>query len=124
MSAVVGTPANRAQRTAPVDTSDLRGMGDGMGGCVVKISVLMSVWRTPAKELAQSIGSILAQTYGDFEFLIVDDGNTDAELLFQLACYADSDPRIRLLREPHRGLTLSLNRGLEEARGEWIARQD
>jgi len=99
-------------------------MGTHVGGNVVRVTVLMAVWRTPLAELAKAIESILIQTFSNFEFLIVDDGNTDPGLGRQLDGYAQADPRIRLAREPHQGLTLSLNRGLGLARGEYIARQD
>src|SRR6266702_4955815 len=66
--------------------------------------------------------SILAQTFRDFEFLIINDGSTDDSRAI-IASYDDS--RIRILDNPENiGLTRSLNRGLAEARGELIARQD
>ena len=72
--------------------------------------------------LAAAIESVLAQTWRDFEFLIIDDASTDesAEI-----ARGFTDPRIRLLRnEQNLGLTRSMNLGLREARGELIARQD
>jgi glycosyltransferase involved in cell wall biosynthesis len=72
--------------------------------------------------LEAAVDSILEQTFDDFEFLIVDDASTDesAEIL---AAYDDS--RIRILRnEENEGLTWSLNRALDAARGTYIARQD
>jgi glycosyltransferase involved in cell wall biosynthesis len=74
--------------------------------------------------LDEAIDSILGQTFADFEFLIVDDGSKDPALRTHLAGRAGQDPRIRILWEPHRGLTASLNRGLAAADGEFIARQD
>jgi glycosyltransferase involved in cell wall biosynthesis len=69
-----------------------------------------------------AIESILAQTFSDFEFLIIDDGSTDqtAEII---AAYHDQ--RIILIRnQSNLGLIASLNRGLRQARGEFIARMD
>ena len=86
-----------------------------------RVTVLMSVYNGE-RYLAEAIDSILAQTYRDFELLIIDDASTDrtAEIL---ASYGDA--RIRVLRnEANRGLTPSLNRGLREARGELVARHD
>jgi len=85
-----------------------------------RASVLMSVFNG-AEFLAASLDSVLAQTFGDFEFIIIDDGSTDrsAEIV---AGY--SDPRIVLIRQENRGIAAALNRGLELARGEYIARQD
>ncbi len=86
-----------------------------------RVSVLMSVYNG-ARYLREAIDSILAQTFTDFEFIIVDDGSTD-ETPAILDSY--TDPRIvRLRNETNIGLTKSLNRGLAIARGEYVARQD
>jgi glycosyltransferase involved in cell wall biosynthesis len=72
--------------------------------------------------LRESIDSILTQSFTDFEFLIVNDGSSDASRSIILAY---NDPRIRLIEnEQNIGLTQSLNRGLALARGEFVARQD
>jgi len=87
-----------------------------------RITVLMPVWNGEAY-LRESIESILRQTYAAFEFLIVDDGSTDSTPQV-LADYARRDPRIRVISLPHRGIVHALNRGLEEAQSEWVARMD
>jgi hypothetical protein len=72
--------------------------------------------------VAETVAGILAQDYGHFEFIIIDDGSTDAtrDIVSSFA-----DPRIVLLaNERNLGLSESLNRGLAAARGEYIARQD
>jgi len=87
------------------------------------LTVLMAV-HNGLPYLAASLESMARQTYRDFEFLLIDDASTDgsSELM---QSWAERDPRIRLLRqEENRGLTASLNVGLREARGTWIARQD
>jgi hypothetical protein len=72
--------------------------------------------------LREALDSILGQTFGDFEFVIVDDGSTDGTAAI-LAGYAD--PRlVRLDNEANIGLPASLNRGLAIARGEYVARID
>ena len=81
------------------------------------ITVLMSVYNTPAPMLERSIGSILEQSLAAFEFLILDDGSTETSTKSCLAEAAARDSRIRLLLEPHRGLTPTLNRGLRLAEG-------
>jgi hypothetical protein len=72
--------------------------------------------------VAESVASILAQDYRDFEFIIIDDGSTDATRDIVAAFH---DSRIHFLANPTNvGLAESLNRGLAAARGEYIARQD
>jgi glycosyltransferase involved in cell wall biosynthesis len=91
---------------------------------VVNVTVLMSVYNTPSWMLDRSVKSILNQTLTRFEFLILDDGSTAASTRTYLAEAAARDSRIRLCSEPHRGLTPALNRGIDLARGDFIARQD
>ena len=72
--------------------------------------------------LHEAIESILSQTYKDFEFLIINDGSTDASRDLILS-YADG--RIRLVNnEQNIGMARNLNRGLELAKGQFVARQD
>lgn len=87
---------------------------------VPTISVIMSVYNG-AIYLRQAIESILNQTYTDFEFIIIDDGSKDNSLNI-IKSY--KDPRIVLISRTNKGLTASLNEGIEKARGIFIARQD
>jgi glycosyltransferase involved in cell wall biosynthesis len=89
---------------------------------VPAISVAMSVYNNAAF-LDQAVESILAQSFGDFEFLIVDDGSNDGSSEI-LDTYAARDRRIRIIRQENRGLIASLNRLLDEARAPLIARMD
>jgi glycosyltransferase involved in cell wall biosynthesis len=73
--------------------------------------------------VAEAIESILNQSYGNFEFLIIDDGSTDRSLDV-LKHYAARDARIRLTSRPNRGVAATLNELLDQARGEFIARMD
>lgn len=74
------------------------------------------------KYLRLAIDSILNQTFGDFEFIIVNDGSTDRSMEI-LNSYSDS--RIRLIcNESNIGLTDALNEGVKVARGTYIARMD
>ncbi|MFM7428015.1 MAG: glycosyltransferase family 2 protein, partial [Elainella sp.] len=86
------------------------------------ISVLMPVYNAQ-RYLPRAVESILHQSLGDFEFLILDDGSTDRSLAI-LQRYAQQDARIRLLSRANRGLVVSLNQLLELAQGELIARMD
>ncbi|MDW8259669.1 MAG: glycosyltransferase family 2 protein, partial [Gammaproteobacteria bacterium] len=74
-----------------------------------------------AKFIAETIQSVQAQTYPDFEMLIVDDCSPD-ETAAVVARFAAEDPRIRLLRQSvNGGPAAARNRALMEARGRWIA---
>jgi glycosyltransferase involved in cell wall biosynthesis len=86
------------------------------------ISVCMPVYNAE-RYLAEAVESILNQTNGDFEFLIIDDGSTDGSLEI-LKRYAARDARIRLTSRPNRGVAATLNELLDQARGEFIARMD
>ena len=76
-----------------------------------------------AAYLDEAVRSVLAQTFTNFELLIVDDGSTDATPDL-LAAHARSDPRVRVLRQPNRGVVAALNRALAECRGRYVARMD
>ncbi len=86
------------------------------------ISVVMPVFNG-AKYLRQALASIRWQTFTDWELVCVNDGSTDAsgEILRQ---FAAEDARIRLLEQENRGIVGALNRGVQAARGPWIARMD
>jgi glycosyltransferase involved in cell wall biosynthesis len=84
------------------------------------LTVLMTVYNAELY-LRQSIESILNQTFCDFEFLIVDDGSNDQSVDI-IESYKDS--RIKLIRQANTGQTKALNRGIELAEGDIIARQD
>jgi glycosyltransferase involved in cell wall biosynthesis len=74
------------------------------------------------KYLQEAIESILNQTFNDFELLIIDDFSTDKTLEILNSV---SDKRVRIIRNPHNmGLTKSLNIGIRESKGEFIARMD
>ncbi|KAA3436791.1 glycosyltransferase family 2 protein [Rufibacter hautae] len=85
------------------------------------LTVLMPVYNSE-RFLAEAIESILHQTFGDFEFLIIDDGSTDKS---QEIIHSYNDPRIRFLQnERNLGISPTLNKGIELASTELIARMD
>lgn len=86
----------------------------------VPITVLLPVYNGAA-DVMQAVNTILAQTFANFELLIINDGSKDnsAEILNGLA-----DPRIRLIHQDNLGLAATLNKGLQLASGKYIARQD
>lgn len=85
-----------------------------------RVSVVLCVFNG-ARYVSRAVESILGQSYGDLELIVVDDGSSD-ETPSILARFAD--PRLRVVRHSNVGLTRSLNRGIELARGEFLARQD
>jgi glycosyltransferase involved in cell wall biosynthesis len=87
------------------------------------VTVLLGVYNG-AQRLGRAIESVLAQTFADFELLVIDDASQDASvrIVEQLAA---RDSRIRLLRnERNEGLGAVLHRGILEARADLIARMD
>lgn len=87
------------------------------------VSVAMSVFNG-AKYLSESVESVLSQTLGDFEFIIVDDGSTDGTpgILDEIS---SRDRRVRIIRNASNiGLTKSLIRAAGISQGKYIARQD
>ena len=86
------------------------------------VSVVMPV-RDGERWISEAIASLAAQSFADFELLIVDDGSTDktGEIV---AGAAQRDQRVRLIRLPPSGIVAALNCGLDQARGHYIARLD
>ncbi len=85
------------------------------------LTVLMPVYNAE-KFLSEAIESILNQTFTDFEFLIIDDGSTDSTTNI-IESYTDS--RIRLFKnQKNLGISAALNKGIEMASTELIARMD
>ena len=86
------------------------------------VSVVMSVYNDVAR-LPTAIGSIMQQTYRDWELIVIDDGSTDGTDA-KLDELAGCDPRLCVLHQENTGLTRALIRGCEMAQGSYIARQD
>jgi len=85
-----------------------------------KVSVIMSVYNGE-NFLEEAVRSILNQTFSDYEFIIINDGSTDRTP--QILASFD-DPRLVIVNQDNRGLTISLNRGIRLAKGTYIARVD
>lgn len=81
------------------------------------ISVVIPLYNKE-KQIAHTLQSIFAQTFQDFEIVIVDDGSTDNSVE-EVEKFDDS--RIRLIHQTNAGVSAARNRGIEEARGELIA---
>jgi len=83
-----------------------------------RFSILVPTYNQ-ARFLGQALDSLLAQTCGDFEALVVDVGSTD-ETQQVLAAYAKRDKRIRHFSRGNGGCGAALNTGLAQARGAWV----
>jgi glycosyltransferase involved in cell wall biosynthesis len=88
---------------------------------------VITIFLDEERYLEEAIGSVLAQSFGDWELLLVDDGSTDAST--ELARrYAGQHPeRVRYLEHPghaNRGMSASRNLGLEHARGRYVSYLD
>ena len=86
------------------------------------ISVLMPVYNAK-RYVAEAVRSILAQTFADFELIIIDDGSTDGSRAI-LEDLAAGDSRIRLVSRENRGLVATLNELMGMARADLVARMD
>ncbi|KAM3097630.1 glycosyltransferase family 2 protein [Phormidesmis sp. 146-12] len=85
-----------------------------------KVSVIMPVYNVE-NYVAETILSVLAQTYTNFEFLIVDDESPDRSVEI---CRQFQDPRIRIIHQKNRGLAGARNTGIRNAQGDYIALLD
>ena len=83
-----------------------------------KISVIVPVYKAE-KYLHRCVDSILAQTFTDFELLLINDGSPDNS---GVICdeYAQKDNRIRVFHKENGGVSSARNIGLDNAKGEWI----
>jgi len=87
-----------------------------------RVSVLLPAWNAE-RTLAPALRSVQRQTEPRLELVLVDDGSTDATARLAHR-FAASDPRIRILSIPHRGLVAALNHGLGACRAPFVARMD
>lgn len=88
-----------------------------------KISVLFPTYNTKEEYLREAIESVLAQTFSDFEFIIVDDCSPDANVEKVVKSY--TDPRIRFYRnERNLGISQARNKLIDLASGEYLAVMD
>lgn len=87
-----------------------------------RVSVVTSVYNG-GPYFERAVPGILAQTFDDFEFVVVDDGSTD-DSLERLRAVAASDPRVRVFAPGRLGAAAAYNYGVAQARGEYVARQD
>ena len=84
-----------------------------------EISIIVPVYKVE-KYLNECIDSILAQTFTDFELILVDDGSPDnCPALCDAA--AEKDSRVRVIHQQNKGLSGARNAGIDVARGNWLS---
>lgn len=86
------------------------------------VSIVLPVYNA-ASYLPQTLDSLARQTHDDYELIAIDDGSSD-ESLSILESYRAADDRIRIISRENRGISRTLNEGIEAAHGELIARMD
>ena len=85
---------------------------------IPKVSVIIATYNRAAL-LPRAVNSVLAQTYTDYEIIIIDDCSSDDT---QEVIRAFTDPRIRVIRHgTNRGAAAARNTGIDQARGKYIA---
>lgn len=82
------------------------------------ISIVVPVYNVE-EYLRECVDSVLQQTYGDFEIILVNDGSTDSSPAI-CAEYAQRDGRVRLIHQENQGLSAARNTGIDAARGEYL----
>ena len=86
------------------------------------VSVLCPVYRPRLAEFRATVESVLAQTWRNWELILVDDGSGDAELTALIERLVAGEPRVRALpSRENRGISGATNRAIRAARGEWVA---
>jgi glycosyltransferase involved in cell wall biosynthesis len=85
-----------------------------------KITVLVPAYNAE-KYIGKAIDSVLAQTFTDFELLLINDGSTDAT---EAIIRSYTDERIRLINQTNQGIAAALNMGMLNANADLIARFD
>jgi glycosyltransferase involved in cell wall biosynthesis len=99
--------------------SSTTGIGESRG----LVSVVI-IFFNEERFLAEAVASVYAQTYRDWELLLVDDGSSDRSAEIARACVERDPARVRYLQHPghgNRGASAARNLGVHEARGDWIA---
>jgi O-antigen biosynthesis protein len=85
------------------------------------ISIITPLFNTPIAGLEETVHSVLAQAYENWELILIDDASTDPDTLAALPGLVARDARIRLARrQENGGISRASNDGLALAKGEWV----
>jgi glycosyltransferase involved in cell wall biosynthesis len=117
MQADAGTAAR--DRAEPVEVRIDADVCDGEGECGVSEEKLVSVIipaYNPGPYLREAVTSVLGQTYGNWELVVVDDGSTE-----DISNQIPKDRRIELVRQSNMGLSMARNAGIMKSRGGLVA---
>ena len=86
------------------------------------VSVICPVWRPDLDEFRAAVDSVIAQSYANWELILVDDGSGDPALTRCIAGFVKADSRIKALPQTKNGgISQATNAGLAAASGEWVA---
>ena len=116
---VENSPAAGTDSENNLSKTDFRASAQAAGGRVPKVSVIVPVYKVE-KYLPECIESVLAQTFTDFELILVDDGSPDNSGKICDA-YAARDSRIRVFHKENGGVSSARNFGVKNARADCIA---
>lgn len=83
------------------------------------VTIIIPVFNTPEDKIRRCLDSIIAQTFVDFECIIVDDGSTN-DFVNIIDEYASLDSRFKVVHKRNGGVSSARNKGLELAKGEWL----
>ena len=94
--------------------------GDGIDPLV---SIVVPVFNAPVNALERCLLSLFNQSYSNVEFIVIDDGSDD-ECLAVEQRLVSAEPRARIVKGGHKGVSHARNIGINEAKGEWLAFSD
>ena len=89
---------------------------------MIKVSVIVPVYKVPLKYLRACLDSLTAQTLQECEFIVVSDGAPEAECAI-CAEYAGKDSRLKFFRREHAGVSATRNYGIEKAQESSLLRR-
>ena len=100
----------------------MNSISSNLTGCISseapQFSVVIPLYNK-AHTIVHTLSTVMRQNYADYDVVIVDDGSTDNGV--QLIREHFKDPRIRIIHQENAGVSAARNRGIDEARGEWVA---